>query len=511
MPQEDFRGDDALVCAIYKATIGTDFKNFLFKIVEGELRRAAQSKKVIRLLCAGGATQIFADEIVSSRDLIEVETQVKVHCNWKGELVGNSSFDLILGVGLAELYHEGSQLPQLLCPGGHLISVEAGSPKTTSWKCLEFVHRVNIDAALRQRLEAWGFVNIHEYSGDLTLMTAAKASLERLIPTSTRGSEHQRTGSRSDKLVVTGSVGVNDVVDGVLVIVYSIGKEMELQSLLQSQHLHTCYVLTSSDEDFSAATALCRCLRNEKADIYFYTFRMPTAMPVDTQAQLALCMSKHGCESEVIIEEDGMALVPRVVKRSQILEPSLDLPASKTFFLLGGVSSLGIELAHWLYSRGARRFVLTSRSGRRAIQGTKSDAMTASRSLDLLRSYEGVSVRLEAVDATDEISSEELLRSVDSIGGIFLMPLVLVSKIGLSLAQAVRELANNSHKKDQHLFDNQTKMTFKKLFDVKYRASKVLVDIIRRLSGSVDFVIYLSTFGVVLGGPGQTNYYAWVA
>lgn len=38
-------------------------------------------------------------------------------------------------------------------------------------------------------------------------------------------------------------------------------------------------------------------------------------------------------------------------------------PASQTFIITGGLGGFGLELAHWLTERGARKLVLTSRSG----------------------------------------------------------------------------------------------------------------------------------------------------
>lgn len=38
-------------------------------------------------------------------------------------------------------------------------------------------------------------------------------------------------------------------------------------------------------------------------------------------------------------------------------------PASHSYIITGGLGGFGLELAHWLTERGARKLVLTSRSG----------------------------------------------------------------------------------------------------------------------------------------------------
>lgn len=41
-------------------------------------------------------------------------------------------------------------------------------------------------------------------------------------------------------------------------------------------------------------------------------------------------------------------------------------PPSKTYIITGGLGGFGLELAQWLTERGARKLVLTSRSGIRS-------------------------------------------------------------------------------------------------------------------------------------------------
>lgn len=38
-------------------------------------------------------------------------------------------------------------------------------------------------------------------------------------------------------------------------------------------------------------------------------------------------------------------------------------PATHSYIITGGLGGFGLELAHWLTERGARKLVLTSRSG----------------------------------------------------------------------------------------------------------------------------------------------------
>lgn len=64
---------------------------------------------------------------------------------------------------------------------------------------------------------------------------------------------------------------------------------------------------------------------------------------------------------QVRVEEDGGETTAAPLTLPAICRTFC--PASHSYIITGGLGGFGLELAHWLTERGARRLVLTSRSG----------------------------------------------------------------------------------------------------------------------------------------------------
>ncbi|KAJ7727029.1 hypothetical protein B0H14DRAFT_2640971 [Mycena olivaceomarginata] len=71
----------------------------------------------------------------------------------------------------------------------------------------------------------------------------------------------------------------------------------------------------------------------------------------------------------------------------------------RTYILLGGIGSLGVDLAVWLYKHWARNLVLTSRRGSASLDTAK-DAITLAK-VAYLEGRDELTLRLEKCDATD--------------------------------------------------------------------------------------------------------------
>ncbi|KAF8149650.1 polyketide synthase [Mycena galopus ATCC 62051] len=101
----------------------------------------------------------------------------------------------------------------------------------------------------------------------------------------------------------------------------------------------------------------------------------------------------------------------------QFLPPILDVSRSlcladdKFFYLIiGGIGSLGLNLAIWMYRKGARHIVLTSRKGVARLAGSQNRAMRGA--VEYLASFTDLDLRLEACDAS---SVEALTHLIDAL------------------------------------------------------------------------------------------------
>ncbi|KAI0364111.1 ketoacyl-synt-domain-containing protein [Pilatotrama ljubarskyi] len=155
--------------------------------------------------------------------------------------------------------------------------------------------------------------------------------------------------------------------------------------------------------------------------------------------------------------------------------------ATKSYVLLGGVGSLGLKLAHWMYEKGARELLLTSRSGRRSLL-QKGD-YTAIRYLDYLEALPHLHL---SVACTGDSPLETFRGAVQSlslpVGGCFLLSGVLVDRP----------------------FMSQTPETFEAPFEAKVDAFKLVEKVLP--VEELDFLVTFSSVSGMFGNSGQTNY-----
>ena len=150
----------------------------------------------------------------------------------------------------------------------------------------------------------------------------------------------------------------------------------------------------------------------------------------------------------------------------------------KSYILVGGLGGFGLELAHWLVSRGARNLVLTSRSG----------VKTGYQSLMIRRWTEkGVKVSIDTNDVTTLKGAQKMIREaakMGPVGGIF------------NLAAVLRD----------GLIENQTEADFKSVCVPKIDGTKHLDTASREFCPDLDYFICFSSVSCGRGNIGQTNY-----
>ncbi|CAG9820290.1 unnamed protein product [Phaedon cochleariae] len=151
---------------------------------------------------------------------------------------------------------------------------------------------------------------------------------------------------------------------------------------------------------------------------------------------------------------------------------------NKTYIIIGGLGGFGLELADWLVLRGAKKLVLTSRSGvRTGYQKSR---------IKCWKSY-GTEILISQDDITSRDGCRSLIEQAQKLGEV-----TAVFNLAVVLADA--------------LFENQTEENFVTSFGPKPVATQFMDEITRKLCPNLrDFVIFSSvTCG--RGNAGQTNY-----
>lgn len=152
--------------------------------------------------------------------------------------------------------------------------------------------------------------------------------------------------------------------------------------------------------------------------------------------------------------------------------------ATKSYIICGGLGGFGLELADWFVLRGARKLVLTSRSGiKNGYQALR---------IKIWKSY-GTQVLISTDDITTEAGVINLLTEANKLGpvdGIFNLAVVL---------------------KDA-LFENQTAEDFAASLGPKANATKYFDKHSRTLCPILRKFVVFSSVSCGRGNAGQTNY-----
>lgn len=154
------------------------------------------------------------------------------------------------------------------------------------------------------------------------------------------------------------------------------------------------------------------------------------------------------------------------------------LHKDKTYVLVGGLGGFGLELSNWMVSRGARKIVLTSRSG----------IKTGYQSLMIRRWVEkGVKVLVDTNDASKLEGARKMLenaKKLGPVGGIF------------NLAAVLRD----------DLIENLNELDFSAVCEPKVDGTKNLDKISREICPDLDYFICFSSVSCGRGNIGQSNY-----
>lgn len=208
---------------------------------------------------------------------------------------------------------------------------------------------------------------------------------------------------------------------------------------------------------------------------------LPNTVFAENQAEQAFRFMASGKHIGKVLlkirdEESRKTMIPPVKTVNAIPRSYMD--PNKTYVLVGGLGGFGLELANWLITRGAKKIVLTSRSGIKT--GYQSLCIRRWRNM-------GVNVVISTSDATSEAGAKKLLQeasTVGTIGGIF------------NLAVVLRDA----------FMENQTEEDFVTVCKPKIDATKHLDAASRVLAPNLDYFVIFSSVSCGRGNAGQANY-----
>ncbi|HEX6873302.1 MAG TPA: beta-ketoacyl reductase, partial [Micromonosporaceae bacterium] len=195
---------------------------------------------------------------------------------------------------------------------------------------------------------------------------------------------------------------------------------------------------------------------------------------------------------DVVVIRDGEPSVPRLHHLDREPERgAVTCQPDGTYLITGGLGALGLEVAHWLAGRGARRIVLV---GRRALPGRDQwDQLTDASQraqVESIRSLErlGVTVATLGLDIADPVAARHALAS----GSLGLPP--------------IRGVVHAAGVLDDRTLRTLDEPSLRRVLRPKVDGAVVLHHLFP--PGMLDFFVLFSSCGQLLGLTGQSSYAA---
>ncbi|KDR73164.1 hypothetical protein GALMADRAFT_158296 [Galerina marginata CBS 339.88] len=170
------------------------------------------------------------------------------------------------------------------------------------------------------------------------------------------------------------------------------------------------------------------------------------------------------------------------IKRPAEISDATTFNSNKTYIIVGGIGTIGAHLALFMYERGARHIILTSRSGRKSLNVNTN--VVVRRMFEYLEQKDDLHLSLLAVDATDASAMKAMLGGVGQfkVGGCILLAAVLLDGI----------------------FRHLQESDFSTVFSAKLGAYEILKQVFD--VRSLDFIVSFTSVSGLFGFGGQTNY-----
>ncbi|KIK54393.1 polyketide synthase [Collybiopsis luxurians FD-317 M1] len=154
--------------------------------------------------------------------------------------------------------------------------------------------------------------------------------------------------------------------------------------------------------------------------------------------------------------------------------------ADRSYLLVGGIGSMGMKIALWMYENGARNIILTSRSGAATLNRPRYEA--GKRIARYMGTLPGLNLQLEACDGASSRAMSKLISSLS-------LPLAGVMLLSASISDRLFA----AHDENSWSPPFVSKVNVYKALETSYSVE------------SLDFIIAFSSASI-LGSIGQANY-----
>jgi 6-methylsalicylic acid synthase len=242
----------------------------------------------------------------------------------------------------------------------------------------------------------------------------------------------------------------------------------------------------------SALHGLGRVAAGEHPEIWGAIVDVDASLPDGELADVLLPVLAAAPADDLVVVRDGRMLVERLVPAAgPAVRPELSCRADGVYLITGGLGVLGLEVAAWLASRGARRLILASRHGVPPRAGwDRATAPDTMRRIAAIRALEaqGVTVVVTELDIADRagtaVALAEASRGLPRVSGVVHAAGVL----------------------DNALIRTVDEATMRAVLRPKVHGALTLHELFP--PGRVDFMVFFSSCGQLLGLTGQASYAA---
>nr|CAD7568916.1 unnamed protein product [Timema californicum] len=204
---------------------------------------------------------------------------------------------------------------------------------------------------------------------------------------------------------------------------------------------------------------------------------------IDEQSTSYMAAGRHIGKVIILINEE------KQLNNTILSHPRVYFQSDQVCIVTGGLGGFGLELCGWLVNCGARKLVLTSRSGVRT---------NYQRLCLRLWKKAGAEVLVSTEDVSTTQGTQTLLEQCGRLGPVVaIFHLAVVRTLCISRCLAVLS---------DGLFENQTSQSFNKVWAPKMAATQNLDAASRQQCPHLQYFVVFSSISSGKGNPGQTNY-----
>ena len=234
-----------------------------------------------------------------------------------------------------------------------------------------------------------------------------------------------------------------------------------------------------------------RVLAGEYPELWGGIVDLDAADPLGSVGMLRRVLAARPKDDVITLRQADIEVARLVPVDGTPHRPSLSCRPDGTYLITGGLGVLGLEVAHWLAGRGARRLVLAGRRGLppRPTWDTVTDPALAAQ-IEAVKALEGagVTVRTVALDIADRAQAAHVLSA---------------NELGLP---PIRGVVHAAGVLDNRMATDVDAASLETVMRPKVAGALVLHELFP--PGSLDFLALFSSAGLLLGLPGQTSYAA---